>query len=326
MNNFNIKLNLILCIGLATLISCKKISINCGVDCGTQSEELLFQTGFEGTTITSGDYENDNLSGTDPNYSTASSWADFKANLKIGFVEISYEDGDDHQRKASIVDDPDSVGNNVLKFQIFEPHIKEGSNYKGRIQLAVHDNNCIKEIYQTVKLKLHPDLIQFQNRADRLYWFTLFEFWNNGAWTKERYPFRVSVNLFKEEGAGNPLTFRVKSDYFKTRKWHEVWGETAGTFPVPFGEWLEIELYIREGDENDGHFYLAVTPENGIKTVLFDIANTTQHPKEKCADGFTHFEAMKMYLGEDDINYMKDANKNLSIFWDDWKLSINKQP
>lgn len=311
---------------LVSFFSCKKKSINCGLDCGTQTEELLFQTGFEGTTITNGDYENANFSGTDLNFTSTSSWSDFIAHSKIGFVEIGYEDGEDHQRKASIVADPDSLGNSVLQYQIFEPHIEEGSKNKGRIQLAVHDNNCIKEIYQTVKLKLHPDLAHFQSRADRLYWFTLFEFWNNGAWTKEKFPFRVSVNLFKEEGSGNAINFRVKSDYFQNLKWTEVWGETNTSFPITYGEWMEIELYIKEGDNNNGRFYMAVTPENGTKTILFDISNTTQHPKEKCADGFTHFETMKMYLGEDDINSMKDENKDLKIYWDDWKLYINKQP
>lgn len=322
MNKF-ILLSVTVLVGLS---SCKKKSVNCELECGEQTEELMFQTGFEGTTITSGEYENDNFSGTDPNFTSSNSWSNFIAHSKIGFVEIGYEDGEDNQRKASIVSDPDSVGNNVLKYQIFEPHIKEGSNYKGRIQLAVHDNNCIKEVYQTVKLKLHPDLAHFQDRADRLYWFTIFEFWNNGAWTKEKFPFRVSVNLYKEEGSGNPINFRVKADYLKTGKWNEVWGETNTSFPITFGEWLEIELYIKEGDENNGRFYMAVTPENGTKITLFDISNTTQHPKEKCADGFTHFETMKMYLGEDDINSMKNAGKELIIYWDDWKLYQNKQP
>lgn len=312
----------------SALLSCKRKSINCGLDCGVQVEELLFQTGFNGTTITSGEYENDNFTGTDPDFADHSNWSDFINHSKIGFVEIGYEDGDDTQRKASIVDDPDDPGNSVLKYQLVEPHIKEGSKYKGRIQLAVHDNNCIKEIYQVVKLKLHPDLAYFTERADRLYWFTLFEFWNNGAWTKEKFPFRVSVNLNKEEGVGSPINFRVKSDFQKcsTCDWNQVWGETATSFPLVFGEWMEIELYIKEGDEGNGRFYMAVTPEGGTKTVLFDINNTTQHPNEKCADGFTHFEAMKLYLGEDDINYMKDGNKELVLYWDDWELSLNKVP
>lgn len=319
---------LILIITILFLFSCRRKSTNCGVECGAQTEELIFQTGFKNTVLTNGEYDNVDFSGTDPDYSAKNSWEDYKSHSNIGFVEIGYEDGDDSQRKASIVDDMDSAGNKVLKFQIFEPHIKEGSDYKGRVQLSVHDNNCIKEIYQSVKLKLHPDLAFYKQRSDRLYWFTLFEFWNNGAWTKEKYPFRVSINLNKEEGIGSDINFRVKSDYQKCRtcKWKEVWGETNGSFPVVFGEWMEIELYIKEGDENNGRFYMAVTPENGTKQILFDIHNTTQHPKEKCADGFTHFEPMKMYIGEDDINYMKDKNKELSIFWDDWKLFINKTP
>ena len=313
---------------LSLIISCGKKSVNCDVDCGTQSEELLFQTGFTNTTLSNGQYKNVDFSGTDPNYTEKSDWSTFIAHSKIGFVEIGYEDGDDNQRKASIVDDPDSVGNDVLKFQIYESHIKEGSNHKGRVQLSVHDNQCIKEIYQTVKLKLHPDLGYYAERSERLYWFTLFELWNNGAWTKEKNPFRVSVNLYKDEGIGKPLTFRVKSDFQKCRtcNWKEVWGETASSFPLVYGEWMEIELYIKEGDADSGRFYMAVTLENGVKTVLFDIQNTTQHPKEKCADGFTHFEAMKIYTSEEDINYMKDGNKELSIFWDDWKLYVNKTP
>lgn len=308
--------------------ACKKNSVNCGRDCGTLSEELLFQTGFNQTTISDGPYKNANFSGTDPDLAMLSHWNDFKEHPQIGFVEIGYEDGAEHQRQASIVDDPDSVGNSVLKFQLIEPHINEGSRRKGRIQLSVHDNNCIKELYQHVRLKLHPDLEHFEQRSDRLFWFTLFEFWNNGAWTGEKFPFRVTVNFYKEEGVGSPINFRVKSDYqdCDVCQWVEVWGETATSFPVVYGEWMDIELYLKEGDSNNGRFYMTVTPENGSKTVLFDLHNTTQHPKETCPDGFTHFETMKVYTSGENIDYMRNANKELSLYWDDWKFFVNKQP
>ncbi len=310
------------------LVSCRMDSVNCELECAAQTEELLFQTGFKNTTLSNGDFENVAFAGTDSDLLTKNDWNDFQSHSKIGFVEIGYEAGDDSQRKASIGEDPDSAGNSVLKFQLFEAHIKEGTKRKGRIQLSVHDNNCIKEIYQTVKLKLHPDLVYFEQWSERIYWFTLFEFWNNGAWTKEKNAFRVTVNVNKSEGSGSPLNFRAKSDYqnCRTCEWKEVWGQTATSFPLVYGEWMEIELYIKEGDANNGRFYMAVTPENGTKTVLLDIQNTTQHPDENCPDGFTHFEAMKMYTSEDNIAYMNAANKELSVFWDDWKLYLNKTP
>ncbi|MFT4602946.1 MAG: hypothetical protein ACI857_003133, partial [Arenicella sp.] len=243
----------LLIIMIIACASCKKKSNNCGLDCGTQSEELLFQTGFENTTLTNGEYSNVDFEGIDLSLSEKSDWTEFKSHDKIGYVEIGYEDGNDDQRMASIVDDPDSAGNSVLKYHLIEPHIKEGSNKKGRIQLSVHDNNCIKEIYQKVNLKMHPDLAYFKEREDRLYWFTLFEFWNNGAWTKEKYPFRISINLYKEEGVGSELNFRVKADYQKcqTCEWKEVWGETATSFPLVYGEWMEIEVYLKEGDTDN---------------------------------------------------------------------------
>ena len=313
---------------LTILFSCRKKSINCGVDCGAQTEELIFQTGFSNTVITNGAYKNAKFSGTDSNYTEKNNWEAFDQHNNIGYVEIGYEDGDDNQRLASITTDPDNPSNKVLKYQLFEPHIKVGSETKGRIQLSVHENKCIKELYQKVKLKLHPDMAYFKEMSEKLYWFTFFEFWNNGAFTKEKYPFRISVNLFKAEGSGNDLNFRVKADYqnCRTCNWKEVWGETATVFPLVFGEWMEIELYLLEGDMDNGQFKMTVTPEGGSKVEVFDIQNTTQHPKEKCPDGFSHFEAMKVYTSSDNIKYMNDANKALILFWDDWELEINKNP
>ena len=203
-----------------------------------------------------------------------------------------------------------------MKYELFDAHIKEGSNYKGRIQLSIHDNNCIKELYQEVKLKLHPDLAYFEEWDERIYWLTLFEFWNNGAWSKEKNPFRVSVNLSKAEGVGKQLFFRVKSDYQKCRTcdWKEVWGQTDTSFPLVFGEWMTLKIHIKEGDENNGRFYMSAKKESGAETVLFDISNTTQHPKEKCPDGFTHFEAMKIYTSQENIDYMVNANKTFAFF------------
>lgn len=321
------KIKIIFLALLATTFSCKK-SINCGLECDQQASELIFQTGFEGTNMDNGAYQNVNFSGIDQNLTEKNDWNEFINHDKIGQVEIGYEDGGDNQRLASIVEDPDSPGNSVLKYQINEAHIKVGSNKKGRIQMSVHDNKCIKEFYQKVKLKLHPDLAFFKESTDELAWFTLFEFWNNGAWTKERYPFRVTVNLFKEAGTSNEVFFRAKSDYqnCRTCDWKEVWWRTDNKFPMRFGEWMEIEMYIKEGDDDTGRFYMAVTPEGGSKMVLFNFTATTQHPKEKCPDGFTHFETMKMYTSEEKINYMRDNNKELSIYWDDWQVYLNKQP
>jgi len=306
--------------------SCKKKSTNCGLVC-TYNEELLFQTGFNNTTLENGEYENVNFSGTDLAFSDHNSWENFISHESIGYVEVGYEDGEDNQRIAQIVDDPDSSGNKTLNFKIIEPHIQEGSHKKGRVQLSVNENQCIKEIYQTVKLKLHPDMAHLMAWDKRVPWLTLFEFWNNATWSKEKNSFRVTVNLFKDaEGPVDEIHFHAKADHQECGfcDWKNDWEEEAVNFAVPFGQWMEIEIYLLEGDQDNGRFYMAVTPEGQSKVVLFDITNRTHHEKEKCPDGFSHFQPMKLYTSDEVINYMKDANKSLEIFWDDWKLYKNK--
>ena len=314
---------------ISLFYSCKKKSANCGVACN-YTEELVFQTGFNSTSLENDAYFNTIPKGTDETLDEKNDWEELNNHPVIGDIRINYEDGKDHQRLASIVNDPEDVTNKVLKFQIFEAHIKEGKKRKGRVQLDLYNNKCVKEIYQTVRLRFDPDMAFLMDWEERVYWLSIFEFWNNADWTKEKYPFRVTVNLFKDaKGPVSEMYFHVKGDYknnCKTCKWKKSWENEATNFPIPFGSWMNIELYIKEGDENNGRFYMAITPDGGEKIVLFDIINNTQHPKEKCPDGFTHLQPMKFYTSEEIIDYMNDNTKNLAVFWDDWKFYINKKP
>ncbi len=141
---------------LLTGTSCKKESVNCGIPC-TCDEVQLLQTGFNGTTLTNGEFNNATFSGTDTAYSEANIWEGLEAEANIGSVQITYEDGNDNQRLASIVDDG-ATGNKALKFQIMESHIAEGSQDKGRVQLDVTGNPCVRKIYKTVRIKFDEDL------------------------------------------------------------------------------------------------------------------------------------------------------------------------
>ena len=290
-------------------------------------EEHMFQTSFNGTSLTNDDYSKVNFSGTDTAYSEFNNWESLEGHSKVGKVQISYEDGEDSERLASIINEG---GNSYMKFQIMEPHIQEGSIDKGRVQLNLYNNQCIKEIYQTVRLKLHPDLAYLKDWEERVSWFSLFEFWNNADWTKEKYPFRVTVNLFKDDkGPVDDMRFHVKGDYKKNCKickWNIDWEQENTNFSVPFGEWMEIEIHLKEGDENSGKFYMAVTPEGGTKEVIFDLTKRTQHYKEKCPDGFTHFQPLKLYMGDKTIDYMNEGGKEISVFLDDWDFWVNKAP
>ena len=286
---------------------------------------MIFQSNFENTSIVELSETSDGFSGTDLSLDSLNNWDILNNHPNIGELKINYEDGDDSQRYAEISQDPLDSSNQVLHYKIIEPHIKDGSKMKGRIQASFGGNQCINEYYQSVKLYLHPDIEHLKQWNEIVHWFSLFEFWNNGNWTGEKYPFRVTVNLVKTSAdVVTDMYFQAKGDYQKNGKWKDEWRITADNFSVPFGQWMTLELYIKEGDSGTGKFYMSVTPEGGSKTVLFDLAKTTQHPKEKCPDGYTHFQPLKFYTSDKVINFMKDNNKKLEIYWDDWRVYRNK--
>lgn len=308
---------------LLALVACRKPSFNCDKDCN-YTESLLFQTGFQQTSLTDGAYQNALFSGSDSLLTAPNDWAIFSAQENIETVEITYEDGDTSDRYARIVSD--STGNSVLEFRLIEAAISEGSKRKGRVQMNL-TTSCLREIYYTVQMRLHSDMAALRDWEEKIDWLTIFEFWNNADWTKEKFPFRVSINLAKAAGAGNPLYVHAAGQQKQNCyacAWKTVWEQAATDFALPFGEWVTWELYLREGDADNGRFYLAVTPQNGSKQILFDIQNYTQHPDETCPDGFTQINPMKLYTSQALVDYLRNQDKQLSIYWDNWQLYRNK--
>ena len=326
MNKIVVKLFYITFVTLV-FFSCNHKSVNCGKECN-DTEELIFQTGFNNASISNLTKDWYDIHGIDTQYTEVNNWDTFEEHPSIGDFKINCGDGTESQRWVKILKDPEDPTNNVLSFRIIEPHQKEPGKMKGRVQADINSNNCIKEYYQTVRLYLHPDMAYLKEWDQTFSWLSLFEFWNNANWTNEKRPFRVTVNVRKEnKGSVEKIYLNAKGDSYKgLGKWDVVWDKTAFNFSLPIGTWMDVEVYIKEGDFSNGRFYMAITPQGKPKQIVFDLVNYTQHPKEKCPDGFSEIHALKFYTSEELINYMKDGEKNLQIYWDDWKIYRNKQP
>jgi len=307
-------------------ISCKTGVLNPDLLKWNDSEELIFHTGFNNTTIFPISSSMDGIAGIDTTFNTANDWDKLEEHENIGRVRINYEDGTKSQRYAQITSDPTNSSNDVLMFKIIEPHIKEGLKKKGRVNMFIYKNNNLREVYQTVRIYLHPDMEYLKQWDEKFSWLTLFEFWNRD--NKYKNQFRVNVNIVKKDyGITDELYFRVHGDKNKIfGGWKIIWDEISTDFSIPFGEWIDLELYIKEGDENSGRFYMAVIYENKSKQVLFNINNMTQHPKDKILNGFTGLNSMKLYTSDKLIDFMKNNSKNLEVYWDDWELYKYKTP
>lgn len=291
--------------------------------------ELIFQSGFEGSSkvVRTSNNQIDDIIGIDNTLSSPNDWvADFDEHPNIGEFRIYYEDGRPEERIAEIIPDPTRPGNHVLNFKLTDTNVRD-DEVKGRIQADLYRNNGLKEFYQSVRVYFHPDLAALKNYPGRIHWFTLFELWNNAGWENDPHGYRVSIN-FEKPRNDQEVYFKVYGQDPKVNPgtWTYIWEEINYDHPVPFGEWITLELYVLEGDQTHGRFYLAMTREDGTRQVLFDEYNWTHKPDDPDPDGLGHWNPIKVYTNDKVINYMKEHGKTIQVYWDDYKLWKNRQP
>lgn len=291
--------------------------------------DVIFQSGFEagstGVPNPSDPGTIQDIIGKDLSFDTANDWeADLDGYEKFGDFAFQYAPGTNaSERTATIIDDPtrSDGSNKVLSYWLGS--VGDAAD-RGRIQSYFTGNEGLEEVYYTFRMYLHPDLELIKQSFDSNGWFTISEFWNQPSWKSwTQYPFRVALNLTKEIGFDKPFHFRVSSqttpitgDDSVAREFTTIW-EDKNYWSVPTGKWLECEIYYKEGDQNTGRFYFAVTPEGEEKKVLFNVTNWTHHPELPAAGGLTDFHPFKMYTSKELTNFVKSMGGALQIYWDD---------
>ncbi len=295
------------------------------------SPQLLFQTGFEGTThvirnavrkgakITSG-YAIDDIEGVDKKAGAKSDWVkDLDQNADAGEFLIEYTGGDSAQRTVNIIPEPGNEKNHVMQFWLADSwHASEGQQ-KARIQADVYGiKKGFKEFKQSVRMFLPTSFGLLKNYPAKISWLTISEFWNNEWWVKgEKYGFRVTLGIGKPAAAASDLYFLLNAeDSGQVR----VWDATDDKVKVPVGKWFTMDYYYKEGDKSTGRFYMTITPDGEQKQVVFDVTNFTHNTKDPAPNGVTGFSPMKLYTSKEVIGFIKDQGKTLQIYWDDFKL------
>ena len=153
-------------------------------------------------------------------------------------------------------------------------------------------------------------------------WLTIAEFWNNEWWSAgEEHGFRMSMGIGKDAGTVEHLFITLGSE---NAGFKEVWNATNPTVKVPICKWFTLEYYIKEGNADNGRFYLAITPDGEEKQVICDVHNFTHNTSDTNPDGITAYNPIKLYTSKELVSFMKSKGKTLQIYWDDLKLWVPK--
>jgi len=269
--------------------------------------ELLFHTGFEPGTSGVPAEAHEILIGTDHSVAAANDWDAFRNRLppphpwalsgvspveagdaagtpRLGYFDIQYMGGTAAQRFARIIEDPTQPGNRVLHFSISHPNETFPGGSKARVQACIYGNRNLTAVTSRVRMYLHPDLAVLRDWEVGFDWLTLQEYWYGPSWDGGRHPFRISLGLCREPGAGRKgLHFNIHGQpaweegmpvFPKYAGWGwPTWEETQREFSVPTGVWLETETCYRMGDAATGRFTYRIRPQGGAWATIFDVAN-----------------------------------------------------
>jgi hypothetical protein len=290
-------------------------------------EELVFQSGFEGTSAVVADGGNDfgaqyeRLSGVDNTLTAKNSW---NTDWPNGKMQVQYTGGNDTQRFAKVVADPTKAGNKVLHFWLNDYWPADAGALKARVQTNLYDiNPGYTEFYQSVRVFLTEDFNALKTYPNKVNWCTLSEFWNNEWWIVNNNGFRVTLGVGKPTGATSELNFLLSAENDGQK---EVWNADNTSIKVPIGKWFKMDYYFKEGNKETGRFWMAITPDGEATQVVFDVHNYTHNSFDGAPNGLTGFNPLKLYTGSYYIDHIKKQGKTLQIYWDDYKLWKNKRP
>lgn len=302
--------------------------------------ELLFYSGFDGTTRLApakGPYfhgpreQYQDIVGAESDRPDSSAWEELSRHPNLGDLRIYYEGGTATQRLASIVPDDADPTNRVLRFWLGEPnvtiHWPNGPEHKARVQAELYGNTDLREIYQTVRLRLHPDFQLLHHYPQKIGWLTLFEFWNQPFWDHP-YPFRISITVSKPTaGVSDGLYFSADAQTMVApQTFVTQWSRHPQDFKIPYGQWLDMAIYYREGDKENGRLFMAVTPQGGTRHVIFDVHDCTHHPANPSPGGLTHYNPMKIYTSAEVVDFVRKQGHALQIDWDNLSLWKGRAP
>jgi hypothetical protein len=292
------------------------------------SGRLLFHSGFEPDTRLANESSGwVDILGMDRSVNPPNDWTKDFGQDYLGTFRFQYAGGDTTQRQVTIEPDPTNNFNHVLRYWMQQVNVKPNASYggKGRIQANVAGNSQLKNFYYRVRLYFHSDWQHLQNWQEKMGWFILAEFWNNANWTREDHPFRIHITISNNPESDNGLHFGVGAQ-IESRGWKGIWHESNKSFSIPLEQWLTAEIYLKEGKNEHGRFYFAITRQDGTKTVIVDVRDTTCHPDDPAPDGFTQFNPMKLYTHNKNIHRVRNQGGALQIYWDDFELWMDKMP
>ncbi len=260
--------------------------------------ELYFADDFEGSTT-------GNLLG---------GWTDWKT--KLPFVEGIYFNNSGSAPYVIQEIRKDEANRNVMYAKIVDDSPSGGTT---RAQMTVDLKQELPIVHTSHRIKLHPDIAHLTNYSGSIRWFTLFEMWNLRDNTQGGDPAgssRISLSLFKDSGAGQPLFWHVA--YEEMQPGESVKWQQKGMAKIPFNKWFTLDVLVKRGSGTNGKVKVVIQEDGGQPVTVFDINNNTIY-RDKPNLYINQWQIFKLYSSDQIMDWMRNAGKEISVQLNDVK-------
>lgn len=220
--------------------------------------------------------------------------------------------------------DPTNANIKTLHATILDDDPSESGMTRAQMSLRFEDGVDLQVYHTSHRIYLNPDIAFFENYASSVVWFAILEIWNKSVdeWGGDSAgSARWNLSVLKETGVGKPLYWRAKAEYMQPER-AELWKYNNFDVPVPIGEWFTLDIYMKRGEGVNGRMKYTITPDGGSPQVLFDIANSTIYPGHPEIQLYS-WQAFKLYLDDTYLDWMRDQNKVVSAWYNDFKWYKN---
>jgi hypothetical protein len=215
---------------------------------------------------------------------------------------------------------------NASKNSMHAVILNDDPNVSGttRAQMSIRFNDGVDlPVYHTShRMYLNPDVAYLKNYSSAISWFDIFEIWNKRveAWDGSvSGSARWSLYINKDSGAGQPLYWVMKSEYMQPANLEldNIWKYSNKQIPIPLGQWVTLDIYMKRGDGTNGKLVIKMTPDGGSTQVLFDISNSTIYPGHPEIQ-LKSWQPFKLYLDDVLLDWMSANGKKVSAFYNDF--------
>lgn len=247
-------------------------------------------------------------------------WNDLQTHSYVQSLRLNNIGASPTYANQNIQLDPANTGRNVMYATIIDDDPGVVGTTRAQMTIEFKPTTNLAVYHTSHRMYLSPDVDYLRNYSPAIYWFELFEVWNQyqNSWAGDPGgSARWGLYINKASGVGSPLFWMIKAETMQPVELQLLWQYT-NMAAIPLGQWFTLDFYMKRGEGVSGNLVVTITVDGGSPYILFNINNSTIYPGYPNIP-ISYYQPFKLYLDDAILDWLKSNNKRISAYYNDFK-------